>query len=290
MAHAHYPPLPVFGISSYAFPWSVGISGHSPAQPMTARQLLETAIELGAKRLQLADNLPVHKLPAHEWNALAERAQNAGLQLELGMRGLTAENLATYLPLCVTCGSPFLRVVIDSADYEPETDTIIQIIEAALPQFKKEKVVLAIENHDRFRARELVGVIRATDENWVGICLDTANSLGADEGIYEVTETLAPYTVNLHVKDYAITRFPHAMGFEVMGRPAGMGQTPIPWILEKLSAYGRCQSATLEVWSMPLESLEMTVLQEKQWATLGADYLKNRLAAQTLPESRANEI
>ncbi len=273
---------PIFGISSYAFPWAVGVGNSTPARPMSARHLLDAAIELEAGRLQLADNMPVHKLPAGEWNALVRAAQNADIQIELGIRGLTPENISTYLPLCADCASPFLRVVIDADGYEPDTDAIIQIIKAALPRFREQGVVLAIENHDRFRAGELVEIIRATDEDWVGICLDTANSLGADEGIYEVTEVLAPHTVNLHVKDYAISRFPHAMGFEVTGRPAGQGQTPISWILEKLSAYGKCQSATLEVWSMPLETLEETIEQERAWAKAGANYLKNILDARML--------
>ena len=273
----------LFGISSYTFPWSIGVAGSIPAQPLTAPQLLDTAIELGAERLQLADNLPVHKLPTEQWKSLVSAARSAGIQFELGIRGLTKENLNTYLPLCLDWGSPFLRVVIDSDKYEPSTRDIIQIIKAALPSFREQKVVLAIENHDRFRAETLAGIIEATDSDWVGICLDTANSIGADEGIYEVTRILAPYVVNLHVKDYAIRRLPHAMGFEVAGRPAGTGQAPVPWILNQLAVYGKCQSATLEVWSLPLETLERTVDQEKQWAQSGADYLKGLLAGRTVP-------
>ncbi len=278
------PSPPIFGISSYTFPWSVGVGKSIPSQPMTAFQLLEVGAELGAKCLQLADNLPAHELSRDGWNALVAATQDAGIQLELGIRGLTRENFENYLPLCADCQSPFLRVVIDADGYEPKTDTIIQVIRNVLPQLRKQRVVLAIENHDRFRARELVEIIQKTDENWVGICLDTANSLGADEGIYEVTEVLAPYTINLHVKDYAIKRFPHAMGFEVTGRPAGAGQTPIPWILEKLSAFGKCQSATLEVWSVPLETLEITIRQEGEWAIKGANYLKSTLVAQANDE------
>ena len=275
---------PLFGLSSYTYPWSIDLAKSAQVQPIRAIQLLKSAEALGAKRLQLADNLPVDKLPRQEWDGLVSAARASQIQLELGIRGLTPENLETYLPLCADCQSPFLRVVIDAAGYEPPTDTIIEIICSALPQFKKQQVVLALENHDRFRAVELVKIIEATDADWVGICLDTANSLGADEGIYEVTETLAPYTVNLHVKDYAIRRFSHGMGFEVTGRPAGTGQAPIPWILERLAKFGNCQSATLEVWSMPLETAELTIAQEQQWAASGAEYLKSALAARQTEE------
>ena len=270
---------PLFGLSSYTYPWSIGLAKRAHIQPMQIVLLLEAAVALDAKRIQLADNFPVHELSRQAWNDLISEARASQIQLELGIRGLTRDNLEAYLSLCTDCQSPFLRVVIDAADYEPPTDTIIEIINSVLPQFRKQKILLALENHDRFRAGELVEIIRATDPDWVGICLDTANSLGADEGIYEVTETLAPYTVNLHVKDYAIRRFSHGMGFEVTGRPAGTGQAPIPWILERLAKFGNCQSATLEVWTMPLETAELTIVQEQQWAASGAEYLKSALAA-----------
>ena len=102
----------------------------------------------------------------------------------------------------------------------------MRIIREVLPAYREAGIRLAIENHDRFRAHELVAIIAATDADYVGICLDTANSLGADEGIWEVARTLAPHTLNLHVKDYRIERLDHQMGFTVRGAPAGVRTNP----------------------------------------------------------------
>ena len=272
-----------FGISSYSYPWAIGVPGHPPPQPMTARQLLQEAERLKASRLQLADNLPVDQLPDPDWQALVRLAQEANIQLELGLRGLRPDRLLTYLALAQQSGSSFVRVVIDEKDYEPRHQEIIQVIQEVLPLYRKAGVQLAIENHDRFRAQELVDLIEATDPNCVGICLDTANSLGADEGIREVTRTLAPYTLNLHVKDYRIQRLPHQMGFTVRGAPAGSGQTPVAWLLRTLAATGRCQSATLEVWSDPLTTMAETIAQERAWVEQGSDYLRKALSAPSIP-------
>ena len=271
-----------FGISSYAYPWAIGVTGHSPPVPMTAEQLLREAQQLGAHRLQLADNLPVHQLADDAWNNLVRGAQQAHVQLELGLRGLRPDQLHTYLTLAQQCRSPFVRVVIDDKGYEPRHDEIVRVIREVLPAYRQARVRLAIENHDRFRAHELVAIIAATDADYVGICLDTANSLGADEGIWEVAQTLAPHTLNLHVKDYRIERLDHQMGFTVRGAPAGAGQTPVGWLLETLRAHGRCQSATLEVWSAPLSTIEATIAQERTWVAQGSTYLRHALSTHAI--------
>ncbi len=52
-----------FGISSWTFPWSVGVAkGPQPPQKMTALELLKKAKELNVNLVQIADNLPLEKL------------------------------------------------------------------------------------------------------------------------------------------------------------------------------------------------------------------------------------
>ena len=266
-----------FGISSYAYAWSVGVPGYPPPAPMTATKLLATVERLGAQNLQLADNLPVHIMTDGGWRDLIDRAGRAGIQLELGLRGLTVDHLQRYLRLSQDCNATFLRVVIDAPGYAPGHDEIVRTIRRVLPHFIEAGVVLAIENHDRFRASELLDIIEATDPAWVGICLDTANSLGAGEDIYRVGELLIPSTVNLHVKDYCIARLNHNMGFTVTGTPAGEGQAPLAWLLRELSRTGRCRSATLETWSLPLETVAATTAREREWSAAGAAYLRSAL-------------
>ena len=50
------------GIGSYTYGWAIGVSGHAPERPMGALDLLERAAELGVGLVQVADNLPLHRL------------------------------------------------------------------------------------------------------------------------------------------------------------------------------------------------------------------------------------
>jgi 3-oxoisoapionate decarboxylase len=103
--------------------------------------------------------------------------------------------------------------------------------------------------------------------------LDTANSLGAGEGIDVVAETLAPLVLNLHIKDFHIARVPHQMGFTVSGRPAGSGFLDVRRLLNSLAG-SRCETAVLELWTPPEPGIEETIAKEAAWAVQSIDYLK----------------
>jgi hypothetical protein len=85
---------------------------------------------------------------------------------------------------------------------------------------------------------------------------------------------LAPFTVNLHLKDFHIERVPHLMGFTVSGRPAGGGLLHIPRLLEQLRPYHRCRTAVLELWTPPEPRLADTLVKEATWATQSLNYLR----------------
>ena len=108
----------------------------------------------------------------------------------------------------------------------------------------------------------------------IGVCLDTANSLGAGEGIEAVSTILAPFTVNLHIKDFHIERVPSMMGFTVTGRPAGAGFLDVPALLKKLAPLDRRPTAVLELWTPPESDIEATIAREALWAKQSMDYLK----------------
>src|SRR5688572_18214544 len=201
------------GISSFTYGWSIGVPGNLPAVRMDEIDLLYHANYFGVSCLQIGDNLPLHELSSAQLHALKSQAINHNIRLEIGARKLTQEHLNRYLDLTTFFNSPLLRFVVDGDGYEPDSTTIIEIIRKALPSLKQNNIILGIENHDRFKADELVSIMNAVNDPSVGICLDCVNSLGAGEGLEWVLNRLAPFTVNLHIKDFKIERLYHKMGF-----------------------------------------------------------------------------
>jgi L-ribulose-5-phosphate 3-epimerase UlaE len=89
-----------------------------------------------------------------------------------------------------------------------------------------------------------------------------------------VATLLAPFTVNLHLKDFVIERQSHWMGFSVSGRPAGEGMLDIPSLLRRIAIHGRCATAVLELWTPPESRIEDTLAREARWAEQSLDYLR----------------
>ena len=266
------------GISTYSFPWAIGIPGFLPKYPMTAEALINYAARKKISHVQFADNFPLHRLTDKALGHLKGLADNNSIKLEAGTRRLTFDHILSHLAIARKLESPFIRVVIDDQEFAPDTDTIIETILKLLPYLKEAGVILAIENHDRLGAGILEKIVLRTSTEFVGICLDTVNSVGANEGLSQILPILLPYTVNLHIKDFVIQRVPDKMGFVVKGAQAGKGMLAIPELLEKVNASGKCRSATLEIWMEREKTMEATIAKEKQWVESSIDYLKKYIA------------
>ncbi len=266
------------GIGTFAYPWAIGLSYFMPEDPMDAFNFIRTCSDVGVHLVQIADNLPLHQLSIDERDKLYQHALKLGVDIEVGTRGLKPDNIKLYLEIARQFNSPILRVVIDKDEFKPDINEINQIISQLLPEFEAAGVILAIENHDRFKSYELADIIRIADSPFVGICLDTVNSFGALEGPEVVVENLGPYTVNLHVKDFTINRIKSNMGFNLIGTIAGEGMLNVPWLLKKLKDYGKEVNVILEVWMPPEERIKPTLLKEQEWVEKSIINLKKHLS------------
>lgn len=262
------------GIGTYALAWSIGVPGHKPPAPMDIYGFLEFASQQGFVVVQIADNLPLHLYSRDELKKIRDKLKALNIVLEVGTRGLMRENLDRYLEISSFFGSELLRVVIDTKNFTPSIEEINTIIRDLLPEIKERNIRLAIENHDRLKAKEFRDIILEADSPYVGICLDSVNSIGADEGFETVFNILAPYTINLHLKDYVIRRKSHMMGFDIYGTPAGSGMMPVKQVLATLQKFGQAKSVILELWPPPEASLKETILKEQEWVSESLRYLK----------------
>ncbi len=267
------------GLGTYAYAWAIGVPGYDVERPMDASAFVRRAAELELKLVQIADNLPLHRLSPSALRVLVEEAGRLGIAIEVGTRGIAPDHLRRYLQIAQFCGSPILRVVIDTATQRPRFEEVIDILRGIVPEFEAADVTLAIENHDRFKAQRFVDILDAVQSEHLGICLDTVNSFGSLEGPDIVIDTLGPHVVNLHVKDFEIHRVEHNMGFVIGGAPAGQGMLDIPLLLDRLRRFGRRFNAILELWPAPEATMAETIAKEDAWARQSVRYLRGELSS-----------
>jgi len=263
------------GISTYCFPYAIGVPGFEPKQMMSVFDLIDQAVKLQVSVVQIADNLPLHKLSRQELEHLGRYAARSGIDIEVGTRGIKTAHLLKYIQIAEILHSKLIRVVVDTADHKPEIEEIVELIRLVLPQLAEKGIVLGIENHDRFKAEAFAEIIKLVNSPWVGIVLDTVNSFACQENTQTVLDTLAEYTVNFHVKDFKIARAKNNMGLLVTGTPAGKGVLNVPEMLKRLKKEAKTDFSTiLEFWMEPAPTPEESVEIEGEWIRESISYLK----------------
>ena len=267
------------GFSSFTIPWAIGgIEAEHPVS-MSAVELLERAHDLKADVLQIADNLPIGGLEEVELFKLKAQADSYGISIEIGTRGIKSENLANFLRIAQLLDSPILRVVIDSKGHEPTIPEIVKLLKPFEAKFKEAKIKLAIENHDRLTCAEFNKIIDQVGSDWVGICLDTVNSLGAVEAPNTVIPALAPRAINVHMKDFEIVRTNGQMGFTVRGTALGEGRLDVAEVIAAVGGTKRDITAVIELWTPRQDSYEATVALENEWAKISVTNLRKSIGS-----------
>jgi sugar phosphate isomerase/epimerase len=235
---------------------------------------MKRAVELDIRVVQFGDNMPLSGLEAEAFKEMTEFAYENRIEIEIGTRGLDRENLMLQMEVARHLDAKLIRVLPDAKGYEPKAEEVLAALRPVARRFAENDLRLALENNDRFPARTLADMVNELGPEHVGICLDTANSFGALEGPEYVVETLAPYTFNLHVKDFTIRRVKTQMGFVLSGCPVGQGRLNVPWVLGKLRHTGRQINAIVELWTPLGANLETTIATEQTWAEQSVGYLR----------------
>ncbi|MCU1257210.1 MAG: Xylose isomerase domain protein barrel, partial [Bryobacterales bacterium] len=227
------------GIGSWTYGWSVGVKGYpAPAKPLTALDLLSRARDFDIRLVQIADNLPLDRLPESELAELKQRAAEWNIELEIGTTGVVPEHLRRFLQLAQYLGARLVRSLLSDIHSRPDLPQAAASLREVLPAFEEANVCLALENYEEYTSRELAGLVREIDSPSLGVCLDTVNSFGAMETPALVVGELAPFVRSLHLKDFKIARVDSRMGYCVTGCPVGEGMLNIGWLLDELRAAG----------------------------------------------------
>jgi len=262
------------GIGTYTFPWAIGVRGYPPENPMNAKDLLKKANALDVDVVQICDNLPLYKMDENELGNLSAMSNDLGISIEVGTVGIDTTNILNYLNIAMLLRARILRTTLHNYDYTPSIEQSIVAIGKVLPIFAESDVSIALENHERYKSRDLANLVNKIDSRYVGICLDTVNSLGALEGTEQVVKELARYTLSLHVKDFDIVRVDNKMGFTIVGRPVGEGRLDVKWLFDRLKTEGKDPNAILELWTPFSETIDKTIAMEDDWAKRSIRFLK----------------
>lgn len=265
------------GISSFAYCFACGTRPfEKPEHIMTPFDLIDKAVSAGAEVVQFGDNMALEKYSDEDLGRIRAYAEERGIELEAGMRKATPERLSEYIRITRTIGGRILRVITDGAGFAPDFSECCRIFSSVIPELEESGVVLGIENHDRFYAREYAEMMRAVDHPQIGVTVDTVNSLSHEESLREVLDNMAPYCVCLHLKDYVIKRINGGGGLKITGACPGSGRLDIRGCIDeccKRSAFDF--NIILESWMDPCDTLEETLLAEDEWVKTGVTYLKN---------------
>lgn len=279
------------GLSSYAYYWATKETGSNQGSPMSAWDLLDIVARLDLQVLQICENLPLMNWERSDLGRLGEAARRRGVIFEVGARGLDVDSLRANLEIAHTLGAHILRLTPWSGAQTRQQTPLAklqEVVEQLLPLCREYDITLAIENYFDLPDLELLSFVAQANDAKVGICLDTANSVGLMEKPIQTAELLAPFVVSLHLKDFVITK--PVMGFVVSGVPLGQGWLNARAVLEVINRDGRRPNVLLELWMDPAEDREATLIREDEWVRQSVTYARHQLGIGPIQNKKSINI
>ena len=269
------------GIGSYTYGWASGAYGFSdpdvptPARLMDSGDLIDRAERLGVEVVQLCFRPALHELSDSELDTIRDHAAGKGIALEVGTSGADPGLLRRYAEIAARLDARLVRTIFPAAS--PGLREESAVVRDVMDAYRANGVLLAVENHEDCASRDLVRLVREHDARYLGVCLDSVNSLGRGEGVREVVDLLLPHAASVHIKDFTTRRRPSGMGFEVTGAPTGQGRLDVSWLLGEAARECPHASVVLEQWSDFQGTIEASIQDQERAAAAGIRYLRDLL-------------
>ncbi len=261
----------MIGLGTYAFFWQH--SARAPA-PLGLTQMLEKSHALGAEVFQICDYPPVLDYTRDELASLKKTADDFGIALELGTRGVRPEHLAACLRLAEALDVRLIRSMVNAPDHRPSLSEAEALLRQTIAALAAAGVTLALETYEQVGSRDLVALIETLGSAHIGICLDPANCVAALEHPVAVIDRCAPYVKNLHVKDFAFTRCGGWVGFTLEGVELGKGLLPYQYMIAQVAPEARGINRIVEHWLTWQETFERTREFENRWNAANLDFMR----------------
>jgi 3-oxoisoapionate decarboxylase len=251
------------GLSTYSYFWQ-----HTKGGLTVEQMLADTAAQRG-EVFQICDYPAIEDFDDGRLAALAVQAREKGIVVELGTRGTSPGHLHRYLELARKLDAPLVRSMLLKTESTAEDD-----LRAALPDYERHGVTLALETYEQVSTVDLVALVERMDHPNLGICLDPANCVAALEHPDDVVDRCAPYVKNLHCKDFRFTRADKQVGFQLVSTKLGAGQLDLDRMFNAIRPDERGISQIVEHW-IPWQG-DQTLEREREWTAHNLEYLKRR--------------
>lgn len=261
------------GLSSYAFFWQLS---HQVTEPLTIHEALQKTADLGVDLFQICDYAPLEDMADDDLAAVRATADSLGITLEVGTKGIRPEHLRKFLHVAGILGSPLLRTMFNVPGHTPTAEDAVAIFKEVLPEFAAAGVRIAVETYEQVPTSRILDVIRGVDSPYLGICSDPANTVAALEMPREVIDAVAPYVLNMHIKDFAFSRKQGWVGFTYSGAPLGEGLLDYDYMVAKIQPKARNINQIVEHWLPWQDSEADTVRLENQWTQQSLDFLRSK--------------
>jgi len=252
----------MIGLSTYAFFWQ--ISDRAP-KPLSLQEVLSRTHDLDAQVFQICDYQPLHAYSDVQLRDLKKYADDLGITLELGTKGIKPEHLSNYLRMADLLGAKVIRSMVTAPDHRPTLAEAEALLKESMPAFEASGVSVALETYEQLSSTDLVSLVEAVGSKSLGICLDPANCVANLEHPIAVIDRCAPYVANLHVKDFAFTRRGGWVGFTLEGTRLGDGLLPYDYMISKVNPQARGINQIVEHWLTWQDDYEKSSRMENEW-------------------------
>jgi 3-oxoisoapionate decarboxylase len=138
-----------------------------------------------------------------------------------------------------------------------------RMVELAEPVARKYKLKIGVENHKGQRFGEFLDWIKGVSSEWVGICFDVGNNYALLDDPMEWLDKLAPYVVNVHIKDMGLAEYKD--GFLLSEVRLGEGILDLKRIVTTLRKLR--PELTIGLEHITRDPLQIPVYTEKYWAS-----------------------
>lgn len=271
------------GIGSFAYRYAVGFENFTSPDPMSIESFLQQAASLDYEGVQICENTAYSTLDEDRLIRIKDKAAELNLFIEIGMNGLTYQNVQKHIYLAGLLDSRFIRIVIGGTrpGQKPNADMVkenaVTILKKIIPDIENNNLMVGIENHFDLPTNDLVEIVEKVDCKRVGLIYDTTNGLGFNEDPYYTLKIMAPYLFSIHLKDYHIRKV--EAGYLITGTILGRGWLDVENILTQAVKANPVISIILEmtIRREKLKSPDEIVKWEKEAVIASTDYLKEIL-------------